>query len=86
MSNSFSILPPTSELYPKAQLIERHRHLLSASRLAWALRNRRKNGLQIAGAVFESPVGELLIHEPTFIRWMLGLAGRAKPRRARIAA
>jgi len=79
-----SSLPPTSELYPSRQLVERHPHLLNDHRVAWALRRRRKNGLSAAGAVFESPCGELLIHEPAFLTWFLGLAGRAKPRRARV--
>ena len=76
-------LPPTSEVYTRRQLVARHPHILSAPRLAWALRNRRKNGLTAALAVFDSPCGELLIHEPAFLAWLLGLAGRSKPRAAR---
>lgn len=79
-------LPPTSELYTRSQLIQRHPHLLSEHRVAWALRNRRTNGLNSAGAVFDSPCGELLIREPAFLAWFLGLAGRAKPRARRRAA
>jgi hypothetical protein len=71
------------ELYPRRQLTERHPDLLPENRVAWALRNRRKNGLNTAGAVFDSPCGELLIHEPRFLAWFLGLAGRAKPRSPR---
>jgi hypothetical protein len=56
---------------------------LNDHRVAWALRNRRKNGLAAAGAVFESACGELLIHEPAFLRYFLGLTGRAKPRALR---
>jgi hypothetical protein len=41
------------------------------------------NGL--SGAVFDSPCGELLIHEPSFLAWFLGLGGRAKPRAGRKA-
>ena len=41
------------------------------------------NGL--SAAVFDSPCGELLIHEPSFLAWFLGLAGRAKPRAGRSA-
>ena len=74
-------LPPTSEIFPKAQLIERHAHLLNRSRIEWALRHRDRNGLK--SHVFESKAGELLIHEPGFLRWFLGLQGRAKPRRLR---
>lgn len=77
------ILPPAAEIYPRRQLIERHPHLLSRHRLNWALRNRATNGLQAAHAVYESPCGELLIHEPPFLAWLLGLAGRAKPRALR---
>ena len=83
MSAAEIALPPTSELYTRQQLPPRHPHLLNDHRVAWALRNRRKNGLEAAGAVFESPCGELLIHEPRFLAWFLGLAGRAKPRAAR---
>jgi hypothetical protein len=59
-------LPPTTELYTKSQLVQRHPHLLSDHRVAWALRKRKANGLSNAGAVFDSPCGELLIHEPAF--------------------
>jgi hypothetical protein len=54
---------------------------LTDSRVQWAVRNRYTNGL--AEAVFESKGGELLIHEPAFLRWFLGLEGRAKPRATR---
>ncbi len=84
MSGAVNVpLPPTTELFPSRQLAGRHSHLLSENRLAWALRNRRKNGLEAAGAVFESPCGELLVHEPAFLAWFLGLSGRAKPRASR---
>jgi len=71
-------VPSTSELFTRRALVDRHPNLLSESRMFWALRNRVKNGL--AEAVYESKAGELLIHEPTFLRWFLGLSGRAKPR------
>ena len=71
------------ELYPRRQITERHPDLLPEHRVSWALRNRRKNGLDAAGAVFDSPCGELLIHEPRFLAWLIGLHGRAKPRRVR---
>jgi len=74
-------VPPTTELVTKAQLIARHSHLLSANRVAWALRRRAVNGL--SDAVFESPCAELLIHEPSFLAWFLGLSGRGKPRAGR---
>ena len=78
MATTASTLPPTSELFTKAQLVERHPNLLSLNRLDWALRHRASNGL--AGAVYESRSAELLVHEPQFLRWYLGLTGRAKPR------
>ncbi len=74
-------LPPTAELFPKPALVKRHESILNESRVTWAVRNRHTNGL--AEAVFESKAGELLIHEPTFLRWFLGLSGRAKPRAQR---
>jgi hypothetical protein len=74
-------LPPTTEFVTKAQLVARHSHLLSVNRVTWALRCRAENGL--SGAVFDSPCGELLIHEPAFLAWFLGLSGRAKPRAGR---
>ena len=61
-----------------AQLIAKHPHLLSLNRIAWAPRYRAVNGL--SDAVYDSPCGELLIHEPSFLAWFLGLRGRAKPR------
>ena len=76
-------LPPTSELFTSRQLAQRHPHLLSGHRLAWATRHRATNGLNAAAAIFESPCGELLIHEPKFLAWFLGLSSRAKPRRLR---
>jgi len=74
-------LPPMTELVTKAQLVARHPHLLSVNRVTWALRCRAGNGL--SGAVFDSPCGELLIHEPSFLAWLLGLTGRGKPRAGR---
>ncbi len=76
-------LPPTVELVTKAQLVARHPHLLNINRVTWALRCRATNGL--SAAVFDSPCGELLIHEPSFLVWFLGLSGRAKPRAGRRA-
>lgn len=78
-----SKLPPTSELFTVRQLAERHPTLLSPNRLRWAIRNRGSNGLAAAGAVYKSPVGEFILHEPSTIGWLLGLSGRAKPRRLR---
>jgi len=74
-------VPPMTELVTKAQLVAKHPHLLSVNRVAWALRCRAVNGL--SDAVFDSPCGELLIHEPSFLAWFLGLSGRAKPRGGR---
>lgn len=76
-------VPPASEIFPAAQFPQRHPHLLSGNRVEWALRNRRRNGLVAAGAVFESPCGQLMVHEPAFLAWFLGLAGRGKPRALR---
>jgi len=76
-------VPPSHEVFTKRQLIERHAHLLSASRVEWALRNRRRNGLDAIGAVLASPCGETLVHEPKFLQWFFGLAGRSKPRALR---
>jgi hypothetical protein len=73
--------PPTSEVFTRHQLAQRHPHLLSDSRIAWALRNRRTNGL--GRHVFESRAGELLVHEPGFLTWYFNLEGRGKPRALR---
>jgi hypothetical protein len=78
-----AVLPPTSELCTRRELTRRHPHLLSDHRVAWALRNRKKNGLSACRAVFESPCGELLVREPAFLAWFLGLAGRSRPRALR---
>ncbi len=74
-------LSPTSELFCKAALVERHPNLLTHPRVQWALRNRARNGL--SAFVYESKSGQLLIHEPEFLRWYLGLTGRSKPRASR---
>lgn len=79
-------LPPTTELFPQEQFINRHPSILFKSRLQWAVRNRHSNGLAEAAAVFESKGGEVLIHEPSFLRWYLCLDGRAKPRARRLVA
>jgi hypothetical protein len=78
-------VPPASEIFPASEFSQRHPALLNEHRVKWALRHRRKNGLASAGAVFESPCGELMIHEPAFLAWFLGLVGRAKPRALRKA-
>jgi hypothetical protein len=74
-------VPPTAELFNKCQLVERHPNLLTPARIEWALRRRDVNGLK--GVVYESRSGELVVHEPGFLAWYLGLAGRAKPRATR---
>jgi hypothetical protein len=77
--------PPPAEVYELKPLAERHPHLLPQNRLRWAARHRRHNGLEAAGAVFESPTGVLLFYEPAVIQWLLGLSGRSKPRAGRRA-
>jgi len=74
-------IPPTSELFSKEALVERHPNLLTYPRVQWALRNRTRNGL--SSIVHESKSGQLLVHEPEFLRWYLGLTGRSKPRASR---
>jgi hypothetical protein len=76
-------LPPTAELFSIQELAERHPNLLSEQRLKWAMRNRHQNGLIATGAVFQSRNGTLLIREPAFLAWWLGLSGRSRPRAAR---
>jgi hypothetical protein len=76
-------IPPVAELFTLRQLAARHPTLLPENRLRWAVRQRERNGLEKAGAVFESPVGELIFHEPAMIAWILGLSGRGKPRALR---
>jgi hypothetical protein len=74
-------IPATSELFTKEAMIERHPNFLTRPRIEWALRNRARNGLE--NVVYESKSGQLLIDESGFLRWYLGLTGRAKPRGAR---
>jgi hypothetical protein len=74
-------IPPTSELFSKEALAERHPNLLTHSRVQWALRNRARNGL--SSVVYKSKSGQLLVHEPEFLRWYLGLTRRSKPRAPR---
>jgi hypothetical protein len=64
-------------------LAARHPNLLTESRLKWALRNRHENGLDAAGIVFETKGGDLVLHEPGFLQWWLGLSGRHTPRAPR---
>lgn len=71
-------LPPTTELFDCRALADRHPTILTTNRLRWIARNRSKNGA--ASAFFDSRSGELLIHEPQFLRWYLQLDGRHKPR------
>lgn len=80
--NSPLDIPPTAELFSKEALVERHPNLFTHPRIQWALRNRERNGL--ASVVYESKSGRLLVHEPEFLRWYLGLSGRSKPRASRI--
>jgi hypothetical protein len=63
------------------ELSARHPNILPLNRLIWAVRHRKSNGL--AAAVYETPVGEFLLHEPKVIEWLLGLDGRRKPRALR---
>jgi hypothetical protein len=77
-------IPPTTELFNKPQIVQRHPHLLTPARVEWALRNRATNGLR--DAVYECKGGELLVHEPDFLAWFLGLEGRSKPRAQRKSA
>lgn len=74
-------VPPTTELFNKHQIVERHPNLFTTSRIEWALRRRDVNGLK--GVIYESRSGELVLHEPGFLAWYLGLSGRAKPRSPR---
>jgi hypothetical protein len=76
-------LPPTTEIFPWRPFVQRHPSLLNDHRMSWALRKRTENGLSDCGAVFDSPCGEILVHEPKFLAWFLGLSGRAKPRSGR---
>jgi len=75
-------IPPTSELFSKGALVERHPNLLTQPKVQWALRNRATNGL--SSVVYESKSGQLLLHEPGFLRWCFGLTGRSKPRASRM--
>jgi hypothetical protein len=74
-------LPPSNQVFTAHQLVERHLHLLTPAKVSWALRHRHDNGL--APAIFESPGKQLLIDEPGFLAWFLGLSGRRKPRASR---
>ena len=76
-------LPPIAELFSLKQLSDRHPELLPPGRVQWAARHRHTNGLTDIGALFESPCGQLIAHEPRFLRWLLGLGGRDKPRASR---
>jgi hypothetical protein len=74
-------LPPTNELFSLREFAKRHPTLMSESRVRWAVRNRRRNGL--GDAVYETRGGQHVIHEPAFLAWFLNLTGRSKPRALR---
>ena len=76
-------LPPATEIFNLSDMAARHPRLLPKNRLLWAARNRRRNGLAAANAVFESPTGQLFFHEASTLAWLLGRAGRSKPRTTR---
>jgi hypothetical protein len=76
-------IPPAHELFNIRDLAARHQHILSETRIRWAIRNRGSNGLAAVAAVFESKSGQFLVREPTFLRWWLGLSGVHKPRARR---
>lgn len=76
-------IPNTAELFGLRDLAARHPNLLSEARLKWAIRNRNANGLDAARIVFETKGGELVVHEPAFLQWWLGLSGRHTPRAQR---
>jgi hypothetical protein len=77
------LLPPAAELFSLQALVERHPSLFTKSRLQWALRNRKTNGLLAANAVFETQSRKLLLREPALIAWYLKLDGRNRPRATR---
>jgi hypothetical protein len=85
-AHTMTPLPPASEIFSLKAMAERNPTLLPENRLRWMARNRARNGLEAAGAIYDSPAGELLFHEPTTIAWLSGLTGRAKPRSKRRAA
>jgi hypothetical protein len=60
-------IPPTSELSLRKRWLGGFTILLTYPRVQWALRNRARNGL--SSLVFESKLGQLLVHEPEFLRW-----------------
>jgi hypothetical protein len=71
-------IPPTSELFPATDFVARHPSILTLNRVKWAARNRAINGA--SSAFYDTRGGELLVHEPEFLRWFLRLDGRSKPR------
>lgn len=77
-------LPSVTELFSIQDLVARHPTLFTRSRLQWALRNRKTNGLIAANAVFETQSRQLLVREPAFIAWYLRLDGRNRPRAIRV--
>jgi len=71
-------IPPLSELFSKEALVERHPNLLTHPRIPRASRTRATDGL--SSVVYESMSGQVLVHEPGFLRWYLGLTGRSTTR------
>lgn len=73
-------VPPSSELFAWREMPRRHPTLFNEHRIKWAMRNRKANGLEDAGVIYETQAGEIFLHEPGFIGWFLGLQGKNKPR------
>ena len=65
--------PATSELYNSRQLAGRHPHLLNEHRVAWAVRNRQKNGLRH----WENPRDVLLTLQPEQFEFLIAALYRA---------
>jgi hypothetical protein len=59
-------VPPTTELFNKCQLVERHPNLLTAARIEWAMRRRDVNGLK--GRRLRIPLDQLAgEHDPDLV-------------------
>ena len=80
-TNTSQALPPTEALLTRADLLAKHPTLLTPNRLKWALRNRKHNGLEKSGAIIESPLGVLLIHQYKFLEWVCGKRGLRRSRK-----
>jgi hypothetical protein len=70
--------PLTDQLFSIEELVSRNHHVLKATSVRWAARNRFENGAE--EAFYKTRSGQLLVDERAFVHWYLNLESRNRPR------